>query len=170
MKRIILVVMAFVMAVSASYAQNFADKKGYLGNVELELGYITGTNAFDSAILTTHGYSTGNGWFFGAGTGLRITPNHHAIVSIPFYADVRYSFCNGYVRPFVDMKLGTEMNVEEVTAGLYLSPSIGVMINRYSISLKYGYSNGYTSYMSSNKLVGYQYDTHAISVGLAVSF
>ena len=162
MKRIILVVMAFVMAVSASYAQNFADKKGYQGNVELELGYVTGTNAFDSAILTTHGYSTGNGWFFGAGTGLRITPNHHAIVSIPFYADVRYLFCNGYVRPFVDMKLGTEMNVEEVTAGLYLSPSLGIMINRYSISLKYGYSNGYTSYWYPTNLLELIYEVYPL--------
>lgn len=68
------------------------------------------------------------------------------------------------------MKVGTEVNAEELTAGLFVSPSAGVMINRYSIAVKYGFCTGHTDFMDGSGYVGYKYMTHAISIGLAVNF
>lgn len=170
MQRVLICFLTVLLVCSLSHAQNFADRKGYQGNVELELGYVTGTNALDAAVLTTHGYNTGDGWFFGAGTGLRVTPNHYALFSVPVFADVRYGFCHGQVRPFVDMKVGTEINAEDLTAGLFVSPSFGVMINRYSVSIKYGFSNGVIDLAQGPMIQRYSYNTHTISVGLAVAF
>lgn len=170
MKKLLLCFLLLLGVAVSVDAQEFAYKKGYVGNVELELGCITGTYGFDSGVLTTHGYGTGNGWFFGGGAGLFVTPNHHAVVSIPIYADVRYNFCKSAVSPFVDLKVGTVMNVEELTSGLYASPSVGVMINRFAISLKYGFYNGYSSYMAIKGLEETFYNTHALSVGLTIMF
>ena len=170
MKRVLVFFFTALLLSSISNAQNLGDRKGYQGNVELELGYVTGTNAFDAAVLTTHGYNTGSCWFFGAGTGLRVTPNHYALFSVPVFADVRYSFCNNQVRPFVDMKVGTEINLEELTAGLYISPSVGIMINRYAISIKYGFNSGATDLVQGPLYQRYDYNAHTISVGLAVAF
>ena len=170
MKRALVFFLTTLLLSSVSHAQSLAGRKGYQGNVELELGYITGTNALDVAALTTHGYNTGDGWFFGAGTGLRLTPNHHALFSVPVFADARYCFCHGQVRPFIDMKVGTEVNAEELAAGLFVSPSVGVMISRYSIAVKYGFCTGQTDSMDGSGYVGYKYESHAISIGLAVNF
>lgn len=169
MKRVLVLFVTALLVSSISHAQCLADRDGYQGNVELELGSIAGTKSLDVGVLTTHGYNTGSGWFFGAGAGLLVTPSHYAVISVPVFADVRYSFCNKQVCPFIDMKVGAEIDAEELTAGLFVSPSVGVMINRYSIALKYGFSNGRTNLISPG-YKRYDYNTHAISVGIAVSF
>jgi hypothetical protein len=68
------------------------------------------------------------------------------------------------------MKVGTEINAEDLTAGLFVSPSFGVMINRYSVSIKYGFSNGVIDLAQGPMIQRYSYNTHTISVGLAVAF
>lgn len=170
MKKLLLCFLCLLGVAVSLDAEEFAYRKGYLGNVELDLGAITGTYGFHSGVLTTHGYNTGHGWFFGGGAGLFVTPNHHAIVSIPIYADVRYNFSKSSVSPFVDLKLGTVLNAEELTSGLYASPSFGVMIDRFAISLKYGFYNGYSSYMNGKGLREIFYNTHTLSVGMAIMF
>ncbi|MDE5962504.1 MAG: hypothetical protein K2G58_00460, partial [Alistipes sp.] len=55
-------------------------------------------------------------------------------VEIPVFADFRGNLMKGRIKPFVNFRIGYSFCDFE---GLYLSPSVGVSINRFDISLGY---------------------------------
>lgn len=144
---------------------------GYTGNVEVNAGGVIGGSLYTS-LSTVHGSSFGNGLFTGIGVGLDITPgNTMSTYAIPFFLDVRYSFLEGNVSPFLDMKFGGYYRVGE-NVGLYASPSAGVDIGRWSIFLRYAYMTAedriYDSVESAYFNMGV--NRHALTLGVNIWF
>jgi len=109
--------------------------KGYLGNVALGgtvgLDYDFGSR---TTLFTSHGYSFGNGAFVGMGTG--VIMDFAGQCTIPLFADFKYSFLNKTVSPFIDYKMGISLYDMAYTS-LYVSPSVGFDIGRFSLSVGY---------------------------------
>lgn len=162
MKRIVLLAMMSLFSLSLIAQNRLYLAPGYMGNVELGVGFTT-SREMNATILTSHGFTNGKGWYFGVGTGL----SYSYIVTIPFFADVKYSICDGVVSPFVSMKAGTDISAE--SAGVYCSPSVGMDYGNISILLKYDLATGK---IWSNPFGGEEIwmDKHAFSVGLAIWF
>lgn len=142
MKRKIIAVMAFLLVFlagnSSVYAQSHRSvmyDRGYRADVQV------GTIWYDSVIgtvSTSHGYSFGNGLYVGGGIGLYINPvdkgGYSTRYQIPVFAEIRYSFLDRTVSPFVDLKAGGFYDYTLGGAGYSVRPSIGVDIWRFSIS------------------------------------
>lgn len=109
--------------------------KGYLGNVALGgtvgLDYDFGSR---TTLLTSHGYSFGNGAFVGLGTGVMMDFAGHC--TIPLFTNFKYSFINNTVSPFIDYKMGGSI-YDLSSVNLFVSPSVGVDVGRFSFSIGY---------------------------------
>lgn len=91
-----------------------------------------------------------NHLFTGVGAGLGFSTEKYPIYSLPIYADVRYSFTNSNVKPFIAGKIGYAflsswrvIGGPGYSGGLYASPSVGVAIsafNRSDIIVNVGYT------------------------------
>lgn len=177
MKRFLLLSIGAVLLCIVASAQNENPlyEKGYYGNVELDLGSIVGFKAdapdrgINAGVLTSHGYSSGYGLYVGAGAGLIFNTEHYSYISIPFFADVKYSFIDNDFSPFVSCKIGTVIN-DELRAGIYCAPSIGADMKRFSVFLKYDCGTGRSSWYSDMKLIEVEYTKHAFSAGVSYSF
>ncbi|MBR5250353.1 MAG: hypothetical protein IKV28_07215 [Bacteroidales bacterium] len=66
------------------------------------------------------GYNLNESWFFGGGAGIRFANG----TSIPIYADVRYSFSESRISPYIGMSIG----------GAY-APKNGELIPYYNLNL-----------------------------------
>lgn len=104
-----------VFASNEEENKNIHYKQSYKGNVELSCG-VKDTWSF----LTSHGYSFGNGLYLGGGSGFsaEFLPEYDSNprVLLPLFADLKYSFCNSVVSPFVGVRAGgyAHVNSEEV--------------------------------------------------------
>lgn len=176
MKKSIVISVLLCIFTAALYAKpNPYFKKGYLGNVELSAG--AGTDGFfEPAIMTTHGYSFGKGFFggFGAGLGVRTDGGY---ANIPFYMDVKYSAFREGVSPFLDMKFGGVYDSLFESAGIFASPSAGIDIGRWSVFLRYTFRNAnatayidFPGFPSLNTTLDVRFKTHVISIGAAINF
>ena len=109
--------------------------KGYLGNVALGgtvgLDYDFGSR---TTLFTSHGYSFGNGAFVGLGTGVMMDFAGHC--TIPLFTNFKYSFINNTVSPFIDYKMGGSI-YDLSSVNLFVSPSVGVDVGRFSFSIGY---------------------------------
>ena len=109
-----------------------AKEKGlnpHCGTVGLDYDFGSRTTLF-----TSHGYSFGNGAFVGMGTG--VIMDFAGQCTIPLFADFKYSFLNKTVSPFIDYKMGISLYDMAYTS-LYVSPSVGFDIGRFSLSVGY---------------------------------
>jgi len=148
---------------------------GYRSNLEFNAGSTFGGKnsigrEFNGALTTSHGYSNGKGFYAGIGTGIVFTPNNYAVFSIPVFADLKYSFRDDAVAPFLSLKAGTEINTDNGSAGLSIAPSVGLDLKRFSVFLKYDFGTGKLSYFSSNSFIEKNYNKHALSVGASYWF
>ncbi len=177
MKRFMLLLIgAFLLSFTATAQnENALYKKGYYGNMELDMGSTFGFSAdapdkgLNAGILTSHGYSSGYGLYVGAGAGLIFNTEDYSYISVPVFADIKYSFIDNDFSPFVSCKIGTVIN-DELGAGVYCAPSLGVDMKRFSVFLKYDCGTGKTSWYSDMKLFTVDYTRHAFSVGLSYAF
>ena len=160
----VLVTIVLMLSVSFSvFAQN-ADSwynDGYRGSDELETG-STFSRTFVVSVLSSHGYSVGNGLYFGVGAGCTVNPADNGNLSLPIFADMRYSFIDKPCSPFVDLKLGTSFYIEDVTAGLFIRPSVGVDVRNWSLHLGYGL---YTGTETIAGLWPEKFTKHALMIG-----
>ena len=139
MKKILIVItIGLLTAISMDAkgeGKNLYYEKGYLGNVAvggtIGLDYDFGAR---TTLFTSHGYSFGNGAFVGMGTG--VIMDFAGQRTIPLFADFKYSFLNKTVSPFIDYKMGISLYDMTYTS-LYVSPSIGFDIGRFSLSVGY---------------------------------
>ena len=74
----------------------------------------------------------------GDGIGLYITPvemgGYKTRYQVPIFAEIKYSFLDRLVSPFVDLKAGGFYDYTLGGAGYMIRPSIGVDIWRFSVS------------------------------------
>ena len=120
----------------ADAQESRAFNKGYRGQVEV--GGILGVtkeirnDAF--SILTTHGYSYGDGFFLGAGAGLNVLTSDD--ITIPIFAVAKYNFVNSKISPFVDCRIGGEAILQNGVAFI-ASPGAGVEYRRFILRVGY---------------------------------
>lgn len=177
MQRFLLLFIGVVLLSLTAVAQNenALYEKGYYGNIELDMGSTFGFSAdvpdrgLNAGVLTSHGYSSGSGLYVGAGAGLIFNTEHYSFVSVPVFADVKYSFLDNDFSPFMSCKIGTVIN-DEFGAGVYCAPSAGVDMKRFSVFLKYDLGTGRTSWYSNMKLIEVEYTKHAFSAGVSYAF
>lgn len=191
---------------------SYSSGAGYKGF--LELGYMGGIGDYRANqldILTTHGIAAGN-FFAGIGLGVNILNpkengnpldhniggaypsskydyNNETAVMIPLYADFKYNFGSGLVRPFVDLKIGAAFLANDHAVsigdgwlddreGFYFSPTIGINIPTSSraainigvtyslISQKYYYYDWYYNEVYSNDGIS----LHSLGVRLSIEW
>ena len=141
---------------------------GYRWNIEIDAG-STLSRTFAVSASTSHGYRTGNGMYFGAGAGITFNPNDYAYVTVPIFADWKYSFMNKDCSPYLAVKVGTELNLEDLTAGLMFKPSVGVDVGKFSMHFGYGFCNGKTS-ITAIGYKEYKFTKHTFTVGASYWF
>lgn len=106
----------------------------YQGSVDF--GYSVGVGDWESdriELSTSHGCLVNPYFYVGAGLGVHYYYDGSA-VAIPIFADLRGNLMKGNIKPFLNFRIGYSVCDIE---GLYLSPSVGVSINRFDISLGY---------------------------------
>lgn len=130
MKRLVSIILGIYIGclmVSARDRGNLLAEKGYVGNVGVSVSAGFGIGA---DLLSSHGYSFGNGLWIGGGSGLSF-PSPYDLF-LPLYSEVKYSFCaERRVSPFLSARLGAMTNFED--ALMILSPALGVDIKRFTV-------------------------------------
>lgn len=146
MKKIValaFMLLAFIYGAPLSSARPYKSMmydRGYRADVQIgPIWYNYGPYTLYT-ISTSHGYSFGNGLYVGGGIGLYVMPEpvemHGSKIryQVPIFAEIKYSFVNWLVSPFVDLKAGGFYDYTLGGTGYVIRPSIGVDIWRFSIS------------------------------------
>ncbi len=116
----------------SAMAGNPLAKQGYVGNVSVSVTPVLGVGV---DVLTSHGYSFGNGLWMGGGAGVSFAGVYDGIF-IPVFTEAKYTFMRERkASPFLDCRFGIMTDVEDTY--LQVSPSAGVDINRFSIYAVY---------------------------------
>ena len=126
---------AFSLAASAQ-TKNHLYSKGYKADVQL--GYVFEGKVPTYSATTSHGYSFGNGLYLGAGTGLYLNTVDYGQGTrfmIPLFGEVKYSFLNRKVSPFVDLKAGMLGDCTSKGFGYMVTPTIGVDFWKMSLGV-----------------------------------
>lgn len=156
MKRLVMLSAAVLAALmgmfttaSAQSSKSTLYNRGYQADVQV--GTILDESYAVYTLNTSHGYSFGNGLYVGGGLGVYLTPiemdGHKVRYQVPVFAEIKYSFLNTLVSPFVDLKAGGFYDVTLNGVGYSIRPSVGVDIWRFSLSVgwdhnRYSYGNG----------------------------
>lgn len=142
MKRFTLCISTVLLVMLAGTANGYAQSRrsvmydrGYRADVQIGPVWY---DAVISTVSTSHGYSFGNGLYVGGGIGLYINPvdkgGYSTRYQIPVFAEIKYSFLDRTVSPFLDLKAGGFYDYTLGGTGYVIRPSIGVDIWRFSIS------------------------------------
>lgn len=143
MKKVILSAIGALTAMGCMAAE-----PEYRGFADFGYSFGTGMYGFPQLMInTTHGLDLVPGQFFvGAGTGVGIAAERqtHTAVSVPVYADARYTFTRPKVKPTVDLKAGYGFVFKEsgYRGGLYFAPTAGVsfgLASRSELHVGLGY-------------------------------
>lgn len=134
------VLTAFIGLSTEVYAESHRSTmydRGYRADVQV--GTVVDEFYTVFSLSTSHGYSFGNGLYVGGGVGLYVTPieidGYKTRYQIPIFAEIKYSFLDRTVSPFVDLKAGGFYDYTLGGTGYAIRPSIGVDIWRFSISI-----------------------------------
>ena len=132
MKKFVISILLIAAAAVSASAQNIWKNQGYRFNVEL-----TETAGDQYSISTSHGYGFGNGFFLGGGVAFRYD-NDAKYYMTPLYAEARWSILGKTVSPFIDAKVGCNINISKGSkSGFYFSPSVGLDIWHFSLLVGY---------------------------------
>ena len=179
-KALLILLFAMFLLPGSADAQNrergYSDV-GYWGNVELLGGALFPGG--EVGVSTTHGCHLGNGVSMGLGAGFYcdLKAVHH-LISVPFFMEAKYSLLDSSKSPYISLRTGFSIT-NKLSTGAYISPSIGVNINRFSFFLRYGmnlYPTDVKLYIPSVDDDLLEVDTNAIalvqtlSVGVALNF
>ena len=155
--------------------------KGYWGNVEMLAGTML-SGGTDIGFSTTHGYCLGHGVAMGLGLGLYVDASElYYVASLPVFLETKYSPLKSAHSPFVSLRTGFSVN-DYGNTGFYLSPAIGLNLNRFSIFMRYGLNSypisadididididmpgGHVEFKAPATL-----NAHTLSIGFAVNF
>ncbi len=164
-----------------AYMVNINHNRGYRADVELSWA-----NKSVWGITSSHGFSFGNGLYVGggAGFGAALTKNHvptagitddvidseyyytpesnwNAVYLVPVFADIKYSFMNTLVAPFVSLRGGAIADITNKGIRTFANPAVGLDIARFSLKAGYEYQLG---------LWGHLDGKHMHNVKLAVTY
>ena len=120
-----------------------AQSKDY---VDYERGYradiaVSTSISEQYTLSTSHGFSFGNGLYVGGGVGftaetfLNFEDAPHYLV--PLFADVKYTFLNKRVSPFVSARVGGVFNTEYKMRRMLISPMVGINVRHFTVGLGY---------------------------------
>ncbi len=171
MKKILLfLLLVFASGILTVNAQNKSIyfNKGY--RADIQIGTVI-DNTMLYSVTTSHGHSFGNGLYLGGGTGLYFGNSNFKEnkfrVSIPVFAEIKYSFLNKLASPFIGAKGGGFFDYTDSGCGYIIRPYIGVDIWRFSVSVGWDHTRCiYGGYDNSKTRVG----NSGISIGLSYNF
>ena len=120
-----------------------AQSKDY---VDYERGYradiaVSTSISEQYTLSTSHGFSFGNGLYVGGGVGftaetfLNFEDAPHYLV--PLFADVKYTFLNKRVSPFVSARVGGGFNTEYKMNRMLINPMVGINVHHFTVGLGY---------------------------------
>ena len=120
-----------------------AQSKDY---VDYERGYradiaVSTSISEQYTLSTSHGVSFGNGLYVGGGVGftaetfLNFEDAPHYLV--PLFADVKYTFLNKRVSPFVSARVGGVFNTEYKMNRMLINPMVGINVRHFTVGLGY---------------------------------
>ena len=120
-----------------------AQSKDY---VDYERGYradiaVSTSISEQYTLSTSHGFSFGNGLYVGGGVGftaetfLNFEDAPHYLV--PLFADVKYTFLNKRVSPFVSARVGGVFNTEYKMNSMLINPMVGIDVRHFTVGLGY---------------------------------
>lgn len=147
---------------SNAQTKNYLYSKGY--KPDIQVGYMFEGNQPTYSLSSSHGYSFGNGLYIGGGTGLFLNTLDYGEGSrfmIPLFVELKYSFLNRKVSPYVDFKTGMLGDLTKKGFGRIINPMAGVDIGRMSLGvgaqyMMCGYGN--ISLGNSGIIVGLSYN------------
>lgn len=127
----------------------FAQSKEYTWNLELggRVDVSKGTAGGEFNVATTHGVQFQDGFFMGGGAGLSPLLHSHGL-SVPIFAEARYSIPGLSIQPFVACRGGLEYTFgNKMSEGLdittyFLSPSIGIDFDSFFVRFAYWLQGG----------------------------
>lgn len=141
-------------------------KKGYYGNVSISAG--AGLDRTVSCnLLTSHGCSFGNGFYCGFGTGLQYNADK---ITLPIFADVRYSILDKLVSPFVAVRAGGVHSFKDKGMSSYLSPYFGIDLGRVSLTISWECITGKRIKANPSYIYESKISHQAFLVGVSYSF
>ena len=114
--------------------------------VDYERGYradiaVSTSISEQYSISTSHGFSFGNGLYVGGGVGftaetfLNFEDAPHYLV--PLFADVKYTFLNKRVSPFVSARVGGVFNTEYKMNRMLINSMVGINVRHFTVGLGY---------------------------------
>ena len=114
--------------------------------VDYERGYradiaVSTSISEQYTLSTSHGFSFGNGLYVGGGVGftaetfLNFEDAPHYLV--PLFADVKYTFLNKRVSPFVSARVGGVFNTEYKMNRMLINPMVGISVRHFTVGLGY---------------------------------
>ena len=184
MKKIVILLFLIVLSWNAH-----AQQVGYKGFIEAHYSFGTGEYATNQFVVTTsHGVKLlDNHLFLGGGIGFGVSTeiDELKVFNLPLFADLRYSFLYGKVRPFAASKIGFAYLFDENhdgghyhDGGFFVFPSIGAAFSvlkhsELTVSLGYAYHPAtvewwnYPPSSQSHIRKGYNAGGILISVGLS---
>ena len=120
-----------------------AQSKDY---VDYERGYradiaVSTSISEQYTLSTSHGFSFGNGLYVGGGVGftaetfLNFEDAPHYLV--PLFADVKYTFLNKRVSPFVSARVGGVFNTQYKMNRMLINPMVGINVRHFTVGLGY---------------------------------
>lgn len=120
------VLMAAVMGVNAQ-SETIKDYVNYERGYRADIAVSTSISE-QYSISTSHGFSFGNGLYVGGGVGftaetfLNFEDEPHYLV--PLFADIKYTFLNNRVSPFVSARVGGVFNTEYKMNRMLINPMV----------------------------------------------
>jgi len=132
-----LAVMGTAMAQEIETTTNRMFRTGYRADIQLEANTYK-----QSFISTSHGYSFGSGLYIGGGAafGVEYQPGFESDPAYlsSLFVDGKYTLTQWRVAPFVALRTGSIITIEETPAGrFFVNPAVGVDWGH--ISIKVGY-------------------------------
>ncbi|MBQ2435734.1 MAG: hypothetical protein II269_06345 [Bacteroidaceae bacterium] len=125
-----------ILSVDAQ-AKDYVDyERGYRADIA-----VSTSISEQYTLSTSHGFSFGNGLYVGGGVGftaetfLNFEDAPHYLV--PLFADVKYTFLNKRVSPFVSARVGGVFNTEYKMNRMLINPMVGINVRHFTIGLGY---------------------------------
>lgn len=134
MKRLFcLIVFGLMLGGVSMMAENRLSKVGYAGNVGLSLSPV---NPGKVEIMTSHGYSFGNGLWAGGGVGGSLLFDYDRLL-LTVFSEAKYNFMReSKVSPFLNCKLGFATDLDGECYAL-CSPAMGIDVGQFSVFASY---------------------------------
>ena len=125
-----------IMSVDAQTKDYVDYERGYRADIA-----VSTSISEQYTLSTSHGFSFGNGLYVGGGVGftaetfLNFEDEPHYLV--PLFADVKYTFLNKRVSPFVSARVGGVFNTEYKMNRMLINPMVGINVRHFTVGLGY---------------------------------